>query len=92
MQVIYHFFSPLIPGNLDGFSADGDGVDDEWPDGSTVESDDVWIEGNFPVSWTFRTLDPAILLGPFTVNLAHGGTDRMDDGLTDRWMDFQVEL
>ena len=50
MQVIYHGFLPMIKGNIDGFSADGDKVMDGLPDGSTDESDDVWMEGNFPRS------------------------------------------
>ena len=91
MQVIYCVFLPLVLGNFDRFSADGDRVNDGLPDGSTDEYDDVWMEGNSCRIWTFRKFLPAILVGAFTVCLADGWTDGMDDGCTDRWMDFQVE-
>ena len=68
MQGFSLYFSLLIPGNFDGFSADSDGVDDVLPDGLTDESDDVQTEGTFPRSWTFMNFFPAILLGTFTVN------------------------
>ena len=64
---------------------------DRLPDGSTDESDDVWMEGIHPEFWTFGKFHAAILMGTFTVNLADGWMDRTDDGHTDRWMDFQVE-
>ena len=67
-------------------------MDDRLPDGSTDESDDLQMEGNFPGIWTFRKFNPAILLGTITMSLADGWMDRMNDGHTDRWMDFQVEL
>ena len=70
--------------NFDGFSADGDRVTGGLPDGSTDESDDVWMEGDFPGYWTFGKFCPAILGG-------NGWTDGTDDGYTDGWMDFQVE-
>ena len=91
MQVIYHVFSPLLLGNFDGFSADGDGMIDRLPDGSTDESDDVQTERNFPRIWTFRKLHPAILVGIFTMHLADGWVDGMDNGHTDGWSEFQVE-
>ena len=46
-------FSPLLPENLNVFSADGDEVTDRLPDGLTDESNDVWIKRNFPMIWTF---------------------------------------
>ena len=64
---------------------------DRLPDGSTDESDNLWMEGNLPGIWTFRKFGPGILVGIFTMNLDHGWTDRMDNGHTDRWTDFQVE-
>ena len=48
LLVIYGDFLPLLPGIFNGFSADGDGVTDGLPDGSTDESNDVHMEGNFP--------------------------------------------
>ena len=82
--------SPLLLGNFE-FSADGDGVTDSLPDGSTDQSDDVWMERNFPGSWTFRTFHAAILMVIFTVNFADGWMDGTDNRHTDRWMEFQVE-
>ena len=41
------FFCPLSSGNIDRFSAGGDGVDDGLSDGSTDKSYDVQMEGNF---------------------------------------------
>ena len=73
------------------FSADGDRVTGGLPDGSTDESDDVWMEVDFPGYWTFGKFCPAILVGIATMNLADGWTDGTDDGHTDGWMDFQVE-
>ena len=49
------------------------------------------MQGNFPGSWTFRKFGPALLVGIFTMDLAGGWMDGMDDGHTDGWMDFQVE-
>ena len=40
-------FLPMITGDFDGFSADGDEVTDGLPDGLTDESDDVWKEKEF---------------------------------------------
>ena len=91
MQVINHIFSPLLLGNFDGLSADGDGATDRLPDGSTDKSDDVWMEGNSPRIWTFRKCHPAILMGISTIKFANGWMDGMDDRHTERWMDFQVE-
>ena len=54
------------------------------PDGLTDESDDVWMEGNFPRSWTFRNFFSPIFLGTFTVNSADGWSDGI---LMDGWMD-----
>ena len=91
MQVIFHVFSPFLLVNFDGFSANGDRVTDGLPDGLTGESDDVQMEGNFPVNWTFRKFCTAILVGIFTVNLADGWTDRTDDRHADGQTEFQVE-
>ena len=85
------FFSPLLPGNFNGFPADGDRVIDVLPDGLTDESNDVWMEGNFPWSWTFRKKFLGILMGIFTMNLADGWTDGTDDRCTRGQTDFQVE-
>ena len=41
------FFSPWLPGNFDGCSADGDEVMDRLPDGST---DDLMIYGHEGIS------------------------------------------
>ena len=90
-QVIYHVFLPLLPGNFNRFSADSDRVIDGLPDGSTDESNDVWMEKNFPGYWTFWKFHLAILMGIFTMNLADGWMDRTDDGHTDGWMEFQVQ-
>ena len=57
----------------------------------TDESDDVWTEGNLPGTLTFGKFDRAVLLGTFTMNVADGQMDGMDDGWTNRQMDFQVE-
>ena len=64
---------------------------DVQPDGSTDESNDVWMERKFPEIWTFGKFHPAILVGIFTVNSADGWMDRTDDQHTDGWTDFQVE-
>ena len=85
------FFSPLLLGNFDRFSAYGDRVTDALPDELTVGSDDVWMEVNLPMIWIFRKFHPAILVGIFTINFADGWMDGMDDGCTDRQMKFQVE-
>ena len=61
------------------------------PEGSTDKSDDVQMERNFPVNWTFRIFHSAILAGIFTMNLADGWMDRTDDGHTDGQMEFQLE-
>ena len=61
-------------------------------DGSTDESDDVQMESNIPVIFSFRKFHTEILVGIFTIILADGWTDRTDDGHTDRRMEFQVEL
>ena len=87
MQVIYCGFLPIITREFYGFSADSDRVPDGLSDGSTDESNDV----EFPMKWIFRKFCPAILMGIFTMNLSDGWTDRMDDGHTDRQMDFQVQ-
>ena len=84
-------FSPLLLGNFDGFSADGDKVTAGLSDGSTDESDDVWMERNFPRYQTFGKFCTAICMGIFAMNLANCWTDRTDDRHTDGWMEFQVE-
>ena len=43
------------------------------------------------MNWTFGKFCTAILIGIFTVNLADGWLDGMDDRHTDRWTEFQVE-
>ena len=72
-------------------SADGDSVTDKLPGGLTDESDEVQMEGNFPINWNFRKFHTVILVGIFTVNLADGWTDGTDDGHTEGQMEFQVE-
>ena len=64
---------------------------DRLPDGSTDESDNVWTEGKFNGKWSFGKLHPAILMGIFTVKLADGWMDGMDNGHTHGQMEFQVE-
>ena len=64
---------------------------DGLPDGSTDKSDHIWTDGNFPGISTLGKFGPGILMGISTMDLVYGWTDRMDDGHTDRWMDFQVE-
>ena len=56
MQIIYCIFLPIVLGIFDGFSADGDGVTDRLPDGSTDKSNEVHMEGNFPRIWTLEIL------------------------------------
>ena len=90
MQVIYCIFLPIITGKFNRFSA-GARVTDRLPDGSTDKSDEVQMEGNFPRKWSFRKFHPGILVDIFTVKLADGWMDRMDDEHTDGWMEFQVE-
>ena len=85
------FFSPLLPGSFNGFSADGYRVNDRLPDGLTDESNEVFTERNFPMNWTFGKFCPAIFIGIFTVKLADGWMDRMDGRHTHRWTDCQVE-
>ena len=46
---------------------------------------------DFPWDLDFGKFHPAILMGIFTVTLADGWMDRMDDGHTDGQIDFQVE-
>ena len=60
-------------------------------DGSTDESDDVQMEGNFPMIQTFTKFHPAILVGIFTMNLADSWMAGTNDGHTDGWMEFQAE-
>ena len=48
-------------------------------------------EGKFNGKWSFGKLHPAILMGIFTVKLADGWMDGMDNGHTDGQMEFQVE-
>ena len=72
MHIILPCFLPIFTGNLDGSSADSDVVDDGLSDGSTHESNDLQMEGNFPGSWTIGKFGPAILLAIFTVNFADG--------------------
>ena len=65
-------------------------MDNRLPDGLNDESNDVQTEGNYPGSWNFKKFGPAVFLGTFTMDLT-GWMDRMDNGQTDRWADFQVE-
>ena len=58
-------------------------MNDGLPDGLTDESDDVNMETKFPGNFTFRKLHPAILMGVFTMKLADGWMDGMDDRHTD---------
>ena len=83
--------SPLLLGIFARFSADSDGVNNGLPDGSTDESNDVWMEGDIPGTWTFRKFHPAILMDTFTEKSADGWTDRMDNRHTDSQTDCQVE-
>ena len=64
---------------------------DGLPDGSTDESVDVQMEGNFSGFWTFGKFPIAIFVGIFTMNLAEGWMDGTDDRHTDAWMEIQVE-
>ena len=73
------------------FSADNDEVTDRLPDGSTDESNDIWMEGNLPMKFNFGKFHTAILVGIFTMSLAYGWMDRSDDRHTDGWADFQEE-
>ena len=85
------FFSPLLLENFNWLSANSDGVIDRLPDGSTDESNDVWMEGNFPMNWTFRKFCTAIVIAIFTMDLADGLMDGTEDGHTTRWTEFMVE-
>ena len=86
MQAIYHIFLPIITGIFDGFSTDADEVTDGLPDGSTDKSDDVWTERSFRGFLCFGKFCTGILIGIFTMNLAHGWMDGTDDGHNmDRW-------
>ena len=58
----------MITVDFYGFSADGDGVTDGLPDGSTDKSDDVWMEGKFPVKWTLGKFHTGILMGIFSMS------------------------
>ena len=64
---------------------------DGLPAGLTDESDEVWMERNFPGFWMFGKFHLAIHVGIFTMNLSHGLTDRTDDGHTEKQAEFQVE-
>ena len=55
---------------------------DGLPDGLTDESIDVQTERSFPGYSIFGDFHTGILIGIFTVNLADGRMDRMDDGHT----------
>ena len=82
MQVIYHIFLPKITREFRQVSPDGDEVTDRLPDGSTDKSDDVWMERNFPGIQKFGIFYTGILVGIFTVNLADGWMDAVDNGHT----------
>ena len=75
-------FSPLLPGISNGFSADGAEVMDRLPDGSTDESVDVQTEVSFPRYGVVGKLCTGILVGIFTVNLADGRMNGVDNGHT----------
>ena len=64
---------------------------DRLPDGLADESIDVQMEGSFPGCCVNRNFYMGILIGIFTVNLADGRMDRMDDRHTGCQMGFQVE-
>ena len=86
-------FSPLFLGIFDRFLADGDEVMDGLADGSTEESNDIWMERSFPgfpEFLCFGEFHTGVLIGIFTMNLADGWMDRTDDGHTDGQMEFQV--
>ena len=55
---------------------------DGLPDGLTEESVDVGTEGSFPGYCVFGNFHTGIFVGIFTMNLADGTMDRMDDGHT----------
>ena len=57
MQVIYAVFLPLLPGIFNGFSADGDGVTDGLPDGSTDESNGDGVTDGLPDGSTDESND-----------------------------------
>ena len=57
---------------------------DRLPVGLTDESNDVWMDRNFPRYWVLGKFCTPILMGIFTVNLADGWMDRTDDGCIDR--------
>ena len=59
--------SICLPVNFNRFSADSDVVDDGLSDAMADESDDVWMEGNYPRSKTLRNFFPAIFQGTFTM-------------------------
>ena len=63
--------SPLLAGNFDRVSADGDGVDSVLFDGTTDESDDMGMDR------IFRGVGQSGIssYGIFTMNLADGQTD-----------------
>ena len=81
----------IITGIFYGFSADGDKVTDRLPDASTDESNDVWMERNFPRFLVFMKFHTAKLVCIFTVNLADGWMDATDNRHIDGWTEFQVE-
>ena len=64
---------------------------DRLPDGSTDESIDVLMEGSFPWYCIYGNFCTGILVGIFTMNLAHGRVDGTDDGLTALQTGFLVE-
>ena len=53
---VTRYFSPFLPGNFDGDSADSvmDRWDDILSDGMTDGSDGVWTNGNLLRTWTVR--------------------------------------
>ena len=79
MQVIYSIFLPMTTGEFQHVLADSNRVTDRLSDGLTDESDDIWMERNFPGYWIFTKFHTAILLGIFTVNLADGWLDGTDN-------------
>ena len=56
-------FSPFLPGNFDGFSADSDKVTDRLPDQLTDKSIDVQTKRSFPGFLCFRKFCTGILIG-----------------------------
>ena len=83
VQVIY-CIPPLLLGNFDRLSADGDGVTDGLLGGLTDESDDVQTERNAPRFWMFGKFVQQYLQ-VFTVNLAGGWIELKMDILMDGW-------